>query len=364
MPVEFGLWRLEGNKPQPINSTSMVNERRLEDVLVENIDVLGLFVMLVGRQIPTDTGGYIDLLAIDAEGTVYVIELKRNRTPRDVVAQLLDYASWVRGLAYEDIKEIHDRYAVPGEASFEESFADAFGESPGETINEQHRLVLVAAEIDASSERIVSYLTEDYGVPINAVFFRYFRDDKTDAEYLGRSWLIDPDTVETNTTRARGRREPWNGHDYYVTFGNPEVRNWEDARAYGFVSAGGGPRQISPLQRLSPGDRVFTLVPGSGYVGVGLVRQPAVPITDFEVDGTPLLELPLQSPALDRDREDADRCEHVVAVEWMRAVPEAEAYWERGMFAIPNTVCALRQRFTIERLAEHFELPPYEDGLG
>ena len=34
---------------------------------------------------------------------MHIIELKRDRTPRDVVAQALDYASWVRGLHYEDI---------------------------------------------------------------------------------------------------------------------------------------------------------------------------------------------------------------------------------------------------------------------
>jgi hypothetical protein len=29
------------------------------------------------------------------EGRIHVIELKRDRTPREVVAQILDYGSWV-----------------------------------------------------------------------------------------------------------------------------------------------------------------------------------------------------------------------------------------------------------------------------
>jgi RecB family endonuclease NucS len=38
---------------------------------------------------------YIDLLAIDTSGSVIIIKLKRNKTPRDVVAQVIDYASGV-----------------------------------------------------------------------------------------------------------------------------------------------------------------------------------------------------------------------------------------------------------------------------
>jgi RecB family endonuclease NucS len=41
----------------------------------------------------------VDLLAIDANGTVIIIELKRDKTPRDVVAQAIGYASWVVTLA-------------------------------------------------------------------------------------------------------------------------------------------------------------------------------------------------------------------------------------------------------------------------
>lgn len=230
MPVEFGMWRLEGSKPVPLPTTGMDNEKRLEDVLAEDITILGLPIMLIGRQVPTATGGYIDLLGIDAGGDIYVIELKRNRTPRDVVAQVLDYATWVRDLAYEDIKTIWDHHGVNNGGEFEEAFADRFGDSPDDALNENHRLVIVAAALDPSSERIVSYLADAYGVPINAVFFRRVHDSATGAEYLARSWLIDPATVEAKASRAASRREPWNGHDYYVTFGPREVRAWEDAR--------------------------------------------------------------------------------------------------------------------------------------
>lgn len=361
MPVEFGVWRIQGNQARSMPAVGMPDEGRLENLLADDIDILGLGVMIIGRQVPTGPGGFIDLLGIDVEGSLYVIELKRNRTPRDVVAQVLDYASWVQELSYDDVKEVFDRNSRNQGVAFEQAYAARFDAAPDESLNENHRLVIVASELDPATERIVSYLSESYGVPLNAVFFRYFRDDETEGEYLARSWLIDPNEVEAKATRASGKRPPWNGHDYYITFGPPEIRAWRDGRKYGFVSASGGPRWIKPLKRLARGDRVFVHSPGNGYVGVGIVQEPPVPITDFEVEGTPLLELPLESPGLDKHLGEPEAVEHVARVEWIRAVPESEAIWETGMFAVPNSCCQLRQRFTLDRVSEYFDLPAYEE---
>jgi len=49
--------------------------------------------MLIGRQKDTDFGGErVDLLTVAPDGAVVLVELKRDRTPREVVAQAVDYA--------------------------------------------------------------------------------------------------------------------------------------------------------------------------------------------------------------------------------------------------------------------------------
>ena len=53
-------------------------------------------------------GGRIDLLAIAPDASLVLIDLKRDRTPREVVAQALDYASWVEQLCFA----IKIRYAA------------------------------------------------------------------------------------------------------------------------------------------------------------------------------------------------------------------------------------------------------------
>lgn len=361
VPIEIGIWRIDGEVSR-VASSRLDDEGRLEDIIAHDVSILGLDLLLVlGRQVQTAYGKFIDLLGIDSEGVLYVIELKKDKTPRDIVAQLLDYGSWVSDLSSDDIAEIFARYTPDG-LSFEEAFQARFTQDMPETINESHRLIIVASELDAMTERIVTYLSE-YGVPVNALFFRYFKDGEH--EYLARSWLLDPVEAEGRTDRAvaKRRRDPWNGQDFYVSFGEDEQRSWEDARQYGFISGGGGRWYSQTLNLLEPGHRVFVHIPQQGYVGVGNVIESAQPVTEFEVDidgvRKPILESTLRAPNMGRMKDDPEQCEYLVRVEWITTLPREEAIWETGFFANQNTVARLRNRFTLDMLVRRFGL---EDG--
>lgn len=358
MPIEVGIWKL-GKKLEKVAFARMDSEEKLERTLAEDISVLSPGLMLIGRQIPTAHGKYIDLLTMDSEGNLSIIELKKHKTPREAVAQLLDYASWVQTLTYEEISDI---YAANNDGKeFEKGFADIFDSNPPDEINKEHQLVLVAAELDSSSERIINYLAERFGVPINAVFFRYFQDGLN--EYLARTWLIDPQEAEAISNKVGGvkGRESWNGQDFYVNFGPPETRDWEDARKYEFVSGGGARWFSQTLSQLFPGARVFVNVPSHGYVGVGKVLATMVPMKDFlvKVGGkeVPITEAPLKSANLGKgDQGDPDKAEYMVRVEWQKTVPLENAYREKGMYGNQNTVTKLRNKFTLERLVKRFEV--------
>jgi RecB family endonuclease NucS len=75
------------------------SEQLLEDMIVQDPRILSSEWMLIGRQEITTFGGRIDLLAMAPDGPLVLIELKRDRTPREIVAQALDYASWLQGLS-------------------------------------------------------------------------------------------------------------------------------------------------------------------------------------------------------------------------------------------------------------------------
>lgn len=356
MPVELGIWRIDG-PAERLRPQSLDAEERLETLLYGDLGLLDEDLLVLGRQVHTDFGKRIDLLGLDLDGNVVVLELKRGRSPRDAVAQLLDYGSWVRGLSRDRITQIHEEHETSG-ASLEEAFYGVFGGSPPDTLNESHRLVLVASELDPATERILQYLAEDFSVPVNAVFFQYFRDGEH--EYLTRTWFRDPREAEQASTVTKGKKESWNKKDFYVSVGEGTHRAWEDMRRYGFVSGGGGRWYSRTLDLLFPGGRVFACIPGTGYVGVGTVVSESAPVTDvtFEASEGPktLLDLPIVAPKMGEYRNDPERIEHVVKVEWEKTLPREEAVWEAGMFANQNTVCRLRNRFTLERLSERFEL--------
>jgi hypothetical protein len=364
MPIEVGLWKL-GERLEPVAFTRMDTEHRLEELLAEDITVVDPELLLIGRQVPTAYGKFIDLLAIDAEGRLVVIELKKDRTPREVVAQLLDYGSWVRGLESDDVSGIFDSFQrkyTDREVPFESRFCERFGvDEVPELLNDSHKLVLVASELDDSSERIITYLAEEYGVSINAVFFRVFRDGAN--EYLSRAWLADPDQVDAKVEAKRDKL-PWNG-EFYASYGADERRDWDEARKHGFISAGGGAWYARTLQILEPGGRVWVNVPGSGYVGVGRIKDPVVPIDEFLVDNgrgeqVPILSLPLKAATHRTMADDPDKAEHFVRVEWIKAVPLSQAEKQKGFFGNQNSAAKPRTKkwnHTVEALKQRWGIP-------
>jgi uncharacterized protein YeaO (DUF488 family) len=171
MPVQHALWKI-GTPPTPLATGTLQNEQQLEDMIVSSPEILSREWMLIGRQEPTGLGGRIDLLAIAPDASLVLIELKRNRTPREIVAQALDYASWVEALTADKIVQIYQRFSKGGNLG--EAFQKRFGaELDEENLNKSHQILFVAAELDLSTERIIGYLNQR-DVAINVLFFQVF----------------------------------------------------------------------------------------------------------------------------------------------------------------------------------------------
>jgi len=355
----MAIWRITPDGPMPLDSSRLDLESTLEDMIFKNSGVLGVDLLVLGRQVETAFGGFLDLLCIDVDGRLHAIELKRDRTPRDVVGQILDYGSWITDLTVEDLQSICIRYNDG--ASLEEIFASHYREPLPDVVNIEQRFTIVAAELDATSERLVQFLAENYDVPINAVFFRHFGDGES--SYLARTWLIDPTEAEASSPRrARGKLRPWNGKDYYVIQGTVKegTERWSIASDYGFLSAGGGSWYSKPLWNLKEGNRVFVYVGGAGYVGVGEITGEAIHAANavFEIGGG--AQRLIDQPGIPEDfkmralSNDIDEREVVVPVRWLAKRPVSDALRVSGLFASQVTVCKLRDERTIEVLEEEF----------
>lgn len=204
MPTEIKLWEIDSEKPVPILQQKLNLESRLEEWIMKDVSLISQDLLIIGRQVPTEYGGFIDILALDHEGNIVILELKRDKTPRDVIAQALDYASSVQEWGADKIEDIAKLSLI--DTSLDVAFREKFQAELPDVLNERHRMYIVVSHLDAASERIVKYLSESHGLDINVVTFAFFKTVR--GEFLGRSFLLDEIQVNTRSQSQSKRKPP------------------------------------------------------------------------------------------------------------------------------------------------------------
>ena len=141
----------------------------------------------IGRQTSvTDEGGTIfsDLLGVDSEGNLVIAELKKGRTPRDVVAQLLDYAAWANGLSESQIRDIAETYfetrGVFQGKTFDDAFREVFDMPDTDELpplKQKLRLFVVAEEIQPRVTSVCRFLRTSHGMDISCIAVSIFQTE-------------------------------------------------------------------------------------------------------------------------------------------------------------------------------------------
>ena len=360
MAIQQKLWTVDV-KPKELVSSELPSEDFLENMIIEQPEILSSDWMIIGKQVRTKYNKYIDLLAIAPDGEIIIVELKKNKSPREIVAQGIDYASCVQDWSAEKIRETYTDFAkkFSRNIDFDVAYKDYFSAKeslPDEEINSKHRIVLVAAKFDDSSERIVEYLAK-FKVEISVLVFQVFAYGQQ--KLLSRTWLVDSEDDYINGD------DNWN-QEYYISFGHTaEGRRWEDALRYNFISGGGKRWYSKTLEQLKPNDFFWVNIPGEGYVACGKVLEEAVPIHEFKVkDETGNIISFINADklghyAIGDSLEDSINCEYFVRVEWINARQIENAFKEVGLFGNQNTACKPKTNkwiHTTNRLKQKFNL--------
>jgi hypothetical protein len=299
MPIRTSIWKVSA-QPQQLNESSLASERLLEEMIVAAPCLLSDEWMLIGKQEDTGFSG-----------------------------------------------------------SLGEDFRHRFGQDLDEdSLNKSHQIIIVAASLDDSTERIVAYLNERE-VSINVLCFQVFTHENE--QLISRAWLLDPVRIQAGAAiMPDGQNEPWNG-EFYSSFGHGVARSWTDAVQYGFICGGGGAWYSRTLQLLSPNDRVWVNIPRIGYVGVGRVTGRVQPAANFRVPtpngDVPVLEIARGGSYHREFVNDQERCEYFVPIQWLHTVTLDKAVQEIGLFGNQNTACkptSQKWRSTVNRLKERF----------
>ena len=199
MSTQIRLWKITDKGFDSLKRESVEQEKKLHDWLEEDISLISDDLLVIGREVQTDFNKSIDLLCLDRDGNIVIIELKRDRAPRDVLAQILEYASWVDDLPSDKILEVASIYLQKKGTDLEEAFREKFDDELPESLNSSHKMLIVASELDAQTERVLNYLSKR-DIDINAVTFSYFRDGEN--EYLARAVLI-PESMKPNPEKPK-----------------------------------------------------------------------------------------------------------------------------------------------------------------
>ena len=131
-------------------------------------------------------------------------------------------------------------------------------------------------------------------------------------------------------------------------------RSWEDARKYGFVSAGGDNGTL--LNNINTGDIIFCHIAGVGFVGIGICTIRETSAVNFTVpDGNNIkniLECDWINGAAKAALDPAH--EYFLGVRWIRTVSSDEGYWEKGMTSLPMVAYMMNDESTHNKVLKYF----------
>jgi hypothetical protein len=133
-------------------------------------------LLVIGRQVTTNLGSVIDLLGIDREGDAVVIELKRDRTPRETLAQALEYASFVEELDTDQLERILQHYVTDESINLASYHRDYFELTLDEAVsfNKEQRIVLIGQRVTGEIRQTASFLRKK-GLRVTCLEFSYFK---------------------------------------------------------------------------------------------------------------------------------------------------------------------------------------------
>lgn len=191
MGTEIKTWQIVNGKLASVDSALEKEGRTepydLEPWLASNPEIMGSDILIIGRQVMTKSGP-IDLLGVDMSGNTVVIEIKRSELPRESLAQAIDYASDVADWTADKLSEVCSEYT---KKTLQDAFNESFPDVDLETVNlnSTQRIILVGFSIEASLERMIEWLSDSYGVNVNAVVLSYVKT-KGGEELLTKTSII------------------------------------------------------------------------------------------------------------------------------------------------------------------------------
>ena len=153
MSTEPQLFRVDPDTKDSIKAKEVefsnlgLQERQdIQEWVVANPEILGDDLLIVAKEFSDfdRTSERLDLLAIDRDGKLVIIELKRDHNGADAHWQAIKYASYLRHATHEDVLRMLATYERVSEAEAEGKILEHVETGSLENLNDDQRIILAS----------------------------------------------------------------------------------------------------------------------------------------------------------------------------------------------------------------------------
>jgi hypothetical protein len=168
----MALYKLDNNKkslvPVPISSflsVDILEKPHLQPLLRDNLNSIAPDLFLISESFSgwNDSSREVDLLALDAEGNLVVIEIKRTDDAGHAELQAIRYAAMLSSFDFDSVVQIHETFLEKqgkDSTSARQQLEYFLGGDKSPSISNRPRILLVAAGFSREVATTVIWLNE------------------------------------------------------------------------------------------------------------------------------------------------------------------------------------------------------------
>jgi len=245
--------------PETTFTESKILEREnIEEWIRKNPETLGEELLIIGHEYDKfETNDRLDLLAIDKDGKLVIVEIKRDKTGSNVEFQCLKYCSYCSQLEPSDVIEVYNEYLKKNKINDEpvESIID-FLELPSdnedtinEILNNGQRFIIIGKEIDRRILSVCAWLYEN-GIDVKCLSIKPFINNNElyiDIDQIIPPFKINDYYVQKKESRSEKKKilqpaniiEFFNSVVEYVRANTSLKINYSPRKPYCIIRTGG-----------------------------------------------------------------------------------------------------------------------------
>ena len=200
--------------PETTFTDNAIMERQhIEEWIRKKPEILGEDLLIIGHEYDKfEVNERLDLLALDRDGNVVIIEVKRDTSGSNVDFQALKYASYCARLSQQDLLDIYTEYLKKHNKTIDPKdtlleFLEAEDEAElNAVLNGMQRIIIVGKEFDKRILSVCTWLFEN-NIDIKCVSIKPYK--------LNDDLIIDTKQIIP----------PYKLEDYYITKKSEKQQN-------------------------------------------------------------------------------------------------------------------------------------------